>query len=305
MYSRNVCQTFVIRDANVKGSQKTARACDACYDTVFPIIEAQSEPQEATATISHLTLSGLRSMPSLMLEHNVHASPSILMAVDLEDSRRPISRDAESLLSADLRDLGLSPAMRIKPSSRPRSYIQILEDFNSHGKGTSMDSPTASRFSGRTDDQSFVLDERDEDEAESTSASPKHRFVADFVDSPKQQRMFGSGPSITIARAPTSASASTPSVSLPATPRGGRKEDTTRRRMRFSLPAVAIHTTPVTTRSGVVGEGKSKRWSLVLGSWKSGLHSSDSFAEGARSGSAVGKLSELLGRHGKTSSPSL
>ena len=78
--------------------------------------------------------------------------------------------------------------------------------------------------------------------------------------------------------------------SLPSTP---RKEDTVRRRKRFSLPAVAIHTTPVTARPNVVGEGKAKRWSLVLGNLKS---SGSEFAHGV----AAGKLSELLGRQSKS-----
>ena len=156
-------QTFVIRDANAKGSLKSARACDACYDTVFPIIEDEEEVTEATATISHLTLSGLRSMPSLLLEHNMHPSPSLLMAVDLEESRRQLSSASGITPSPGIGEGGV-PALRIKAPSRPRSYIQILEDFHLNAKGNSMDSPTTSRFSGRTDDHSFVLDERDEDE---------------------------------------------------------------------------------------------------------------------------------------------
>lgn len=80
--------------------------------------------------------------------------------------------------------------------------------------------------------------------------------------------------------------------SLPSSPlRANRQEDTVRRRKRFSMPAVAIHTTPVTARPNVIGEGKSKRWSLVLGNLK---NNGSDFAQGV----AAGRLNELLGRQG-------
>lgn len=82
-------------------------------------------------------------------------------------------------------------------------------------------------------------------------------------------------------------------ASLPASPlRSNRGEDTVRRRKRFSMPAVAIHTTPVTARPNVIGEGKGKRWSLVLGNLKS---SSSEFTHGV----AAGKLNDLLGRQSR------
>ena len=51
-------------------------------------------------------------------------------------------------------------------------------------------------------------------------------------------------------------------MSLPTTP---RREDTARRSKRFSMPAIALHTTPVTARPKTTGEGIAKRFSLVLG----------------------------------------
>ena len=47
-------------------------------------------------------------------------------------------------------------------------------------------------------------------------------------------------------------------TSTQAATAGGRKDDTARRRTHFSLPAVAIRTTPGTTKSDVINEGKSE-----------------------------------------------
>ncbi|KIP04169.1 hypothetical protein PHLGIDRAFT_494233 [Phlebiopsis gigantea 11061_1 CR5-6] len=227
-------------DSNSKPGRKSARACDACYDTVFPVLEFNPQPGPSTATITHLTLSGLRSMPSLLLDDSLQPSPSVLMAIDIESPRRPHAR-AElhfpSVAPLDSRDPSESgpPIMRLKMPSRPRSYIHILEDFHA------------------------------EDGDDAASPPPS----------------IGTSPA-------------TSRFSRPAEDASPRQEDTVRRRKRFSLPAVAIHTTPVTTRPNVVGEGKSKRWSLVLGNLKS---SGSEFAHGV----AAGKLSELLGRQNKSS----
>jgi hypothetical protein len=72
------------------------------------------------------------------------------------------------------------------------------------------------------------------------------------------------------------------------------------------MPAVAVHTTPVTARASVDGEGKLSRYSLVLGSksrLSGGLPENDNkenqVNNGRKSldtGYAVGKLTDLLGR---------
>lgn len=266
-------------------------------------------------TISHLTLSGLRSMPSLLLDHNTPMLPSVLMSVDMEEGRRPLSR----------LDLGASPPetperdvhpVRLKPQSRPRSYIQILEDFGARSDAA-LDSPTTSRFSERADDRSFMLDVREEDEHEfgqrssgDESPSPsagRRRFRRGHREEPSRMLL---SPADALSTSPVQ-TAMRPSPSLQSPPlRTPRKEDTVRRRKRFSMPAVAIHTTPVTARTngGGTGEGRTKRWSLVLGNWKGvsspgGGTGGGDFEEGvgAKQGLAAGKLSELLSRHGKTS----
>jgi len=73
----------------------------------------------------------------------------------------------------------------------------------------------------------------------------------------------------------------------------------------FSLPAVAVHTAPVTTHASGEGHGRSKRFSLVLGSKSriveevkdkehSDVASNERFS--LDRGATVGRLAELLGR---------
>ncbi|GJE89658.1 FYVE, RhoGEF and PH domain-containing protein [Phanerochaete sordida] len=281
-------KTFFIVDssgARMKPGHKSARACDACYDTVFPVMTPGPEPAGATATISHLTLSGLRSMPSLLLEDSIHTSPSVLMAIDVEPMmRRQRSRDVHlaPVPSREPSDGPVRmPAVRIKAPSRPRSFIEIVHDLNDvpdDAPSPAGTSPATSRFSHGGPEASTVLDDLEEDEDEDDAeASEMH---AHSMSSPEE-------PATSTSLPPTPVHASI--VAL-------RKEDTVRRRKRFSLPAVAIHTTPVTTKSNVVGEGKSKRWSLVLGNLKT---NGSEFVQGV----AAGKLSELLGRQAKTATP--
>ncbi|KAL4243332.1 hypothetical protein ABKN59_011364 [Abortiporus biennis] len=274
-------KTFYIHDSTSEDSHKPSRACNACYDTVFPIIDTTILPPTNTSTIAHLTLSGLKSMPSFLPSENNLSSPSVLMAFDLESPRRPFSRleDHSPSPSRSHRDRDPSDdsppvaAVRFKPTARPRSYVQILEDFNGHRldveEGTPspiIGSPCTSRFSHHTrHDQVSIAKEEVIEQTVQVNSS-----LALDVEG-------GSGVGGRVR-------------SVPASP---RKEDTARRHKRFSLPAVALQTTSVTTRPNAFGEGKSKRFSLVLG--KSSSSSKDS-GNGIFHGVAAGKLSELLRR---------
>lgn len=266
-------KTFFILDESCKDSHKPARACDACYDTVFPVLDYPRDRVALSGTThAHLTLSGLKSMPSLVLSDRSSNSPSALMVVDLESPKRMLTRIDDDEAGVEGGEAGPSvPAIRLKHAPRPRSYVQILEDFQEHGRasmGAPQHSagPSVSSFSLRTADDP---DERDEDA--SRELSP--------------------------------ASSSYAGSSLPPTP---RKENTVRRHKRFSLPALALQTSSVTARPSVVGEGSSRRFSLMLGKGgtlsqtrgTSGERASrlpgDDF--GRRESVAAGKLSELLGR---------
>ncbi|KAH9885451.1 hypothetical protein C8Q73DRAFT_795868 [Cubamyces lactineus] len=283
-------KTFFIVDPNAKDSSKSARACEACYDTVFPLLEQPLEPQvsvTAGTTHSHFTLSGLKSMPSLLLNDMMMSStPSALMAIDIESPKRPLARidDDEPSPADDVPSGPSVAALRLKPAARPKSYVQILEEFQEREESPSA-SPRASRFSERSIPD--ALDERDED-------------------------VFNDGGRET----PVSPSAGLHDPAGPgrggrSTPTTPRKEDTARRHKRFSLPAVALQTSPVTARSSIGGGGgdaKGQRFSLVLGKGGGVAQRAQGPREsspsrlfpGLRHSMAAGRLSELLGRGKET-----
>ena len=285
---KHVLQTFYILDdtsKDGKDAHKPARACDACYDTVFPLLEyspASPHGVGAGTTHAHLTLSGLKSMPSLVLGDSRGASPAALLAVDLalESPKRVLTRIEDESVMGDayeeedgegegevLEGAHAAPAIRLRPATRPRSYIQILEDFQQHGQSHATPSPSRTRFSTPLGDD--------------VSASASALDDSQTLDA-------SDGRSSMMLESPGGAAA----TSLPPTP---RKENTARRHKRFSLPAVALQTSPVTARPNVVGEGSARRFSLVLGRG-SQMHAGES--SGFKDGLAVGKLSELLSRVG-------
>ena len=357
-------QTFYVLDPNSKDSHKASRSCNACYDTVFPLIQPTPPSYPSTTTtISPLTLSGLKSMPSLLLGEGNNKitknSPSVLMALENSPKRsssshrlstsptRPIfsapprqqtEREREREDSDDGPNV-VVPAIRIKPPTRPRSYVQILEDFNENilspltadtadGSGAAGDgggdggSPCANGIASRysnswLDSSSFVLDERDEDETEgqeedirTPSGVGGGSGGGDMIN--QRQGTYGQGPPLSFSVTMEHNSGGVRGLAggevgfcgredgeigsnLPSSPR--KKEDTVRRHKRFSLPAVAIQTTPVTTRPNVIGKGKTKRFSLLLGRAAGAVgHSSRS---DLGHGVAAGKLNELLKRNSR------
>ena len=174
------------------------------------------------------------------------------------------------------------PVIRIKPASRPRSFLHILEDFQEESLQVTP-SPSTSHFSAQTDKSV---------DAVSASLQPNLRLSG--------------GPS---AQSVTSFSSAATSLPSPVS----RNEDTTRRKQRFSLPIVGLQTTPVTARANTKGEGLAKRFSLVLGVGRTirgpkstcvDGSSSDQGNEGgtvkqSRStghGVAASRLADLLGR---------
>ena len=227
-------------------------------------------------------------MPCLLIDSDIpagvsSASASALLAIDLDSppppSKRPLTRIYDESLPDD--DSG-SPvaAVRFKPLARPKSYVQILEEFQERDSPSSSTtltapapasasptpSPRASRFSASSTLALDELDERDEDALAGSDSDP-------------------------------------PS-SVPPTPRTPtRKENTARRSKRFSLPAVALQTSPVTARPAGERGARGARFSLVLG--KGGALRSPQGAKdehagvpaGKRHSLAAGRLSELL--HGR------
>ncbi|KAL1684128.1 hypothetical protein EV122DRAFT_257130 [Schizophyllum commune] len=267
--------TFFIADVNPDtASSKPARACNACYETVFPLLdppsddEAGESPNSAanTGTLGMGTLSSLTNLPSWMstpiLPLAPASAPDALMAIDREPATPRRARRSVASISEDVVDLSSSPtaeggALRRRSFQRPRSYHQILEDFDAAAQGHDVA-------------RDVVMEEEQGGEAEEEED-----------------------------------------------PTAMRREDTARRHKRFSLPAVALHTTSVTARTTEVKESgkggpsgvRGKRFSLVL----SGRHGKSAGASGRKGdspaedeteangelgrGVAAEKLSELLGRH--------
>lgn len=211
-------------------------------------------------------------MPSLLLNDVTLNSPSALMAIDLDSPKRALTRiedESPILTPGEPTSLPVA-AMRLKPApARPKSYVQLLEEFQEQ-EALPTPSPRASRFSERStmDETHGPLDERDE-EAPADSSGPEHELPA------------------AVARTQSSP---------PVTP---RREDTARRHKRFSLPAVALQTSPITARPHSEGKGY-HRFSLVLGR-SVGATAKDREREDVSPGRlrhslVAGRLNELLGR---------
>jgi len=264
-----------------KTSTKSARACGACYDTVFPLLHP-SPPDAGDTSISASNSTGFPSwlsMPSFALPTQ-SSSPDALMAID--SPKRALHRindrdgecDEDIFDDADRESVSPTLRIRVKSAMRPRNYHQILKDFPDSEKGPP--SSGGSRLMARTGSLTSH-----QDEAESSA-----RLESESI---------------------TGSSPSTPEDRQLSTP--WRKEDTVRRHKRFSLPAIALQTTPVTARPNAFGEGKSKRFSLILGSRSSGQQAQNDIPYEARelrlgkgdlgSGVAAVKLGELLGRQKK------
>ncbi|KAI0271436.1 hypothetical protein BC834DRAFT_859463 [Gloeopeniophorella convolvens] len=280
--------TFFIIDSKSKETGKPARACDACYETVFPVLTPSASPHIPSGT-PNLTLSGFpswQSTPALALAR----PPSFLMAIDKGSPNRALARIDDVVDDTDDVELPEPPSeagspprpvIRIKPASRPRSFHHILEDFQDESLQVTP-SPSVSHFSARTD--------------ESTDAAPSSLHPS-FVYPTNSD-----GPS------PSSLPPSAISNSISPAP---RPEDTVRRQKRFSLPVVGLQTTSVTARANAKGEGLAKRFSLVLGGGRTVRSKSRPQAQvaeeemgegtvkprrGSSHGIAAARLADLLGR---------
>ncbi|KAI0066576.1 hypothetical protein BV25DRAFT_1849149 [Artomyces pyxidatus] len=260
--------TFFIADPNGKESSKSARACNACYETVFPVISPPNSPHipSATPTFTLSNFPSWQSTPALALPSR---PPSLLMAID-KSPKRALARieDVSDGVNTPADGTGegpSAPVIRIKPASRPRSFHHIFGEFQEETMLVSQ-SPSISVFSSRTDESTDMPSSLPEAEVESAP--------------------------------PTALSF--------AVPESPRREDTARRHKRFSLPSVGLQTTPVTARPNSTGEGLAKRFSLVLGGRTIGRAKATAVRAGEgrqaaeegtlKQGAAVVKLSELLGR---------
>ncbi|KAJ7236437.1 hypothetical protein B0H12DRAFT_127893 [Mycena haematopus] len=303
-------RTFFITDPNAQNSSssKPARACNACYETVFPLLDSPPEDGEdaehhSTMLDAHSnTLSSLSnfpswlSMPSLPLASTTEA----LMAIDRGQQRQAAKyerlrrgtgdaepSDFDGPYPEDSGEMSTQVEMTTRdrmrvvrsPPPRPKSYVQILEDFE------------------ESENSHFAAVQEDADEDGGSGGSRANSRPQTVVDLGEEDEQV-----------------------LPQ-----RREDTARRNKRFSLPAVALQTTNVTARTQAPGhdgrhrdrDGRAprtaKRFSLVLGT-RHQHHPSKTQSEVVERGKigeedrrggegpelakgvAAGKLSELLGR---------
>lgn len=287
-------QTFYISDPRAKGSTKPARACEACYETVFPLLDPPSDIVHTYASTDHAssippqTVSTLTNFPSwtTLPGSAVTSATEALMAIDAADARLGRTNDDGNQVTGERDDeesrIGRMKVIK-KPAARPKSYHQILNDFRAEADGASH--PSAGIFSKSPE---FVDDEENQEEhsdpgpSESPTTSFKRRQAAmshSVVELSQRERE--------------------------------KRENTARRHKRFSLPAVALQTTSVMTRTSEGGERspardkrEGKRFSLALGKGGDGKKGREtemsigggSDDHGLGKGVAAGRLNELLGR---------
>jgi FYVE/RhoGEF/PH domain-containing protein 5/6 len=269
-----------------KAVTKAARACDECYETVFPLLEPLSEldetPAEGEPTSEQQntpSLSGLPLWRTITNPAPAASTAGALMAMTrkgLPATAAPSApmdgEDDEALQGEPIPDVG-EGRRRVRgrgrgTAARPRSYYEILEDFQSHDEGalTDLKMGTESPSETGTIVGGSVID-----------------LASDTARETERRRA-----------------------------REGVKEDTARKLKRFSMPAVALQTTSVLARtvevpagSVGVGAGRVRRFSLIPGKGAASAASkagADVSVSGKRElgrGVAAGKLSELLGRRTK------
>lgn len=203
-------------------------------DTLSPSLSPSS---------SHFTVpedeKGAMDVPTVRV-HNPSARHSYTASADEGDQHR----DHEDI--STLRASHTSPPsrpIRIRHSTRPRprSYHDILEDFEVHARGESVASSVAASSLGAVaEERPSRLDDRGYEEMQQ-----QHEGETRNITEP-QARLREPTPRYTYER----------------------REDTARKQKRFSLPAVAVQTVPVVARSAPTRGGwggVGRRLSLVLG----------------------------------------
>lgn len=133
-------QTFFITEAtsNDDTSSKAARACDACYVTVFPLVDSEDNAgHDSLATNEHQrhnsdTISSLSNLPSWLSMPALSAQrqPQALMAISLQSSHDlSLLNGVEGVDEKERR-----VRMRVRSHQRLRSYQQIVMDFQEQAK---------------------------------------------------------------------------------------------------------------------------------------------------------------------------
>ena len=221
---------------------KPARACNACYDTVFPLLTSTS----STPSLTHPPGES----------HNSYTSTLGTL------SQLPSWKSMPSF----------APPGQSDASSTPSSVLFKPPPSAFHG-------PRRSRVAPRPQSQPVM----NLNLSRMTSAATSS--VSVVLNTPPGD-----------------------SVEIPATSPGNERQDQSRQFLeslppdptKFSMAALAVHTASVTARPSSVGEGRSKRFSLILGGrsvmQKLQRRQADQEPEDLANGVAASKLSEILGR---------
>ena len=112
-----------------------ARACEQCFETVFPIVDGTPSSLIRVGGGTTTSLSELPEGRSVRISNVgedalVSSASPALLAVDLRPQREYSHTDRESSLDGPGLSHNPSPHVQIRPSSRPRSYLQTPENFN-------------------------------------------------------------------------------------------------------------------------------------------------------------------------------
>lgn len=154
-------------------------------------------------------------------------------------------------------------------ANRPRSYHEILEDFNSAGNGNATQTPNRIHAASPLEEMAeYGTDDDGEAAVAYGDGEDSSALSSSSVTSSKRHTMINlstSSSSVSLSTSPP-----TSSRALPLRGKGPlsgvlvaeRKEDTARRNKRFSMPAVALQTTSVVARTQSIlpqsaGRGKS------------------------------------------------
>jgi len=188
--------------------------------------------------------------------------------VDLDLSLDPEPPRDFGLAGSEEREIegGKHGRVRLKSLSRPKSYHQILEDFQLGGQSY----PPSSHSTAALVDSTIEESSESEHDTRFSPPSAFNRFSQPPSPSPRR-----------------------------------RKEDTARRSKRFSVPAIALHTTNVTARitaSGPNESGNVNRAVEAIGN----PDSANASRTGVNESGVVGRLRRLSlvtsGRNARTGS---
>jgi len=282
--SPNSLQTFFIANPSaLESSSKPARACETCYETVFPLVDPPTNGEGAaspmfssflssdvgTARLAKDTTRSMLptwvSMPSLPTKGSQPQALMQMADADISTDGSEISgpyTSASALSTSDLQSSRRGHA-RLRLTTRPKSYHQIPEDFGHQ--------------SGIPSSLSTLLDSAIEENPESESVG-----LGSVVGEPYFDAM------------PLSTRSSVKFFSQPPSPSRRKREDIVKRSKRFSLPAIALHPTNVTTRTTSVITDPSGSGSSSSGNGngnRSGGASKSTRIDNA--GGAMGRLRKL------------